>query len=387
MKNKTKPKYITFFILLLTINSFSQTKSELKVYFDLNKSEISQKSKTKLDSLVSIAQKDSIIFIEIEGFTDEKGSIENNLLLSEKRAKKVNDYLVEKKYNQKHIQYSGRGIYENSTIDSLQRNTTLKIKFIRNLILPDYPPVIYEMTSPYITNYREYSSTEDMIKYKMFAIDTSGNIIKTAGMISFNANSEYIKRNNSIEKHFLKTCIPLRNGESYDKEMKVWINKTNSNDEVRWIEKDYEITFDTITKCYSILIDCDDLGNFNKINIDKVIPSTDEVIYFSTFRNIKFYDVEIPKSTFSAVVYDEKLILYAFVNEKGNNSDDLVFKGKFSENGKDKILTVDLKKCKKYKYKGDKHYYLTKKTNYFIDDKEYNKKGFWAWVKRIYTKE
>ena len=364
--------YFGFIIILFTTKLFSQTKSELKAYFDLNKSEISQKSKTLLDSLVTIAQKDSIIFIEIEGFTDEKGSIENNLLLSEKRAKKVNDYLVEKKYNQKHLQYSGKGIYEKSTIDSLQRNTTLKIKLIRNLILPNYPPVIYEMTSPYITNYREYSSTEDMIKYKMFAIDTSGNIIKTAGMISFNANSEYIKRNNSIEKHFLKTCIPLRNGESYDKEMKVWINKPNSNGEVRWIEKNYEITFDSINKCYSILIECGDLGAFNKINIDKKIPSTDEIVYFSTFRNIKFYDVEIPKATFSAVVSEEKSNLYAFVNNKRNNSDDLVFKGKFTENGKDKVLTVDLKKCKKFKYKGCKHYYLTKKTNYFIDENGYH---------------
>ena len=370
------------------VTSFSQEESlTKKIYFETNKSEISQKSRTLLDSLVTIAQKDSIYLIEIEGFTDEKGLLENNKLLSEKRAQKVNDYLVVKKYNTNYIKHSGKGIYEETPIDSLQRNATLKIIKKQYLICGTYAPVIHEMESPFITNIRAYYSTEDMIRFKMFAIDTSENIIKTAGMISFNANNEYLKYRNSNENHYLKTCIPLRSGESYDKNMKVWINKPNKKDETRWLEKEYEIYFDSITKCYSILIDCGDLGDFNKINIDKSIPNTDEVIYFSTFRNITFYDVEIPKSTFSAVVSDENSNLYAFVNDKKNNSDDLVFKGKIRENGKEKLLTVDLKKCKEYKYKGSKHYYLSQKTNYFINDKEYNKKGFWAWVKRIFVGE
>ena len=374
-------------ILLISITTFSQENFTKKIYFHTNKTELSHKSKSLLDSLVTVAQKDSIYFIEINGFTDETGTLESNQILSKKRAKKVNDYLVEKKYNPKHITYFGKAIDSTSTIDSLQRNATLQVKFIDYLKCGYFPEVIHEMESPYITNIRDYYSTEDMIRFKMFAIDTSENIIKTAGMISFNANNEYIKQYSSTEKHYLKTCIPLRNEESYDKDMKVWINKPNKKGETRWLEKDYKIIFDSITKCYSVLIECSDLGDFNKINIDKNIPKTDEVIYFSAFKDFNFYDVEIPKSTFSAIVENENKNLYAFVNEKRNNSDELVFKGKFNENGIEKELVVNLEKCKLYKHKGSKHYYLTKKTNYFINDKEYNKKGFWAWVKRIFIKE
>lgn len=356
MKNNFHLKFITFLFLLLSLNSNSQTKSELKVYFDFDKNEISEKSKSTLDSLISIIQNDSINLIEIEGFTDEKGTLEYNKLLSNKRAKKVNDYISEKKINQKLIQYSGKGIYENSNIDSLQRNSTIKIKQNRNFILPDYPPVIHEMSSPYITNVREYYSTEDMIRYKMFAIDNSENIIKTAGMITFNANNQYIIRKNSIEKHYLKMCIPLRKGESFDKEMKIWVKNPNSNDETRWIEKDYKISFDSITKCYSLLIECANLGNRNSINIGKKIPNSDEIIYFSTFRNIDFYDVEIFKTTFSAIDSYEKSNLYAFVNEEVNNTEDLVFKGKFRDNGKEMLLTVNLIKCQELRYKGSKHF-------------------------------
>lgn len=382
-----KQKTTLVFILFISITTFSQESFTKKIYFNTNKTELSQENKSLLDSLVTIAQKDSIYFIEINGFTDETGTFENNLILSKKRAKKVNDYLIEKKYNPKHITYFGKAIDSTSTIDSLQRNATLLVNFKKYTVCATYNPVIYEMKSPYITNIRDYYSTEDMIRYKMFAIDTSENIIKTAGMISFNADENYVKYRNSIEQHFLKICIPFREGESYDKNMKVWVNKPNKKGETRWLEKEYEITFDSITKCYSVLIECKNIGDFNKINIDKNIPTSDEVIYFSAFKDYNFFDVEIPKTTFSAIIENDKSNLYGFVNEKRVNSDNLVFKGKFKEKGIEKILVVNLEKCKLYKHKGSKHYYLTKKTNYFINDKEYNKKGFWAWVKRIFVKE
>lgn len=381
-------KLYSYLLFLFAFSIYAQEESfTKKIFFETNKSEISQKSQILLDILIAIAKKDSIYFIEINGFTDETGTLESNQILSEKRAKKVNDYLVEKNYNPKHITYFGKAIDTTSTNDSLQRNVTLQFKFIRQTVCATYNPVIYEMESPFITNIRDYYTTEDMIRYKMFAIDTSENIIKTAGMISFNADKKYVKYRNSIEQHFLKICIPLRNGESYDTDMKVWINKANKKGETRWLAKDYKISFDSITQCYSLLIDCGDLGDFNKINIDKRIPSSEEVIYFSSFKDFDFYDVEIPKSTFSAIVENNKTNFYAFVNEIRNNADDLVFKGKFRENGIEKMLTVNLDKCKLYQHKSSKHYYLSKRTNYFINEKEYNKKGFWPWIKRIFVKD
>lgn len=381
-------KLYSYLLFFFAFSIFAQEESFTKqIFFETSKSEISQKSKILLDSLITIAKKDSIYLIEIEGYTDEKGLLDNNMILAEKRAKRINDYLIEKKFNPNYIKYSGRGIYENSIIDSLQRNATLKIKYNRYTICGTYASEIHEMESPYITNVRDYFSTEDMIRYKMFAIDTSENIIKTTGMISFNANNKYIKQKNSNEIHYLKACIPLRKGELYDKDMKVWINKSNKKGETRWLAKDYKISFDSITQCYSLLIDCGDLEDFNKINIDKRIPSSEEVIYFSSFKDFDFYDVEIPKSTFSAIVENDKTNFYAFVNEKRNNANNLVFKGKFRENGIEKMLTVNLDKCKLYQHKSSKHYYLSKRTNYFINQKEYNKKGFWSWIKRIFVKD
>lgn len=381
-------KLYSYLLFFFAFSIYAQEESfTKKFFFETNKFEISQKSKILLDSLITIAKKDSIYLIEIEGYTDEKGLLEDNIILAENRAKRIYNYLTEKKYNPNYIKHSGKGIYKNSTIDSLQRNVTLKIKFNRYTICGTYAPVIHQIESPYITNVKDYFSTEDMIRYKMFAIDTAENILKTAGMISFNANNKYIKQSNSNEIHYLKACIPLRKGESYDKDMRVWINKSNKKGETRWLAKDYEITFDSITKCYSLLINCGDLDDFNKINIDKTIPFNEEVIYFSSFKDFDFYDVEIPKSTFSAIVENDKTNLYAFVNEKRTNADNLVFKGKFRENGNEKILTVNLDKCKLYRYKESKHYYLSKKTNYFINEKEYNKKGFWPWIKRIFVKD
>lgn len=381
-------KLYSYFLFLFAFSIYAQENSfPLKIYFETNQFELTPKNKKILDNLVVFNQKDSTYFIQIEGFTDEKGILEKNIILAENRAKIVAEYLIAKNCNSKQIKFRGKGIDVENENDELQRNVTLQIKQIHDIILPVYESDTLDFNSNYLSNLKEYYSTKQMIKHKMFAIDTSENIIKTAGMISFNVKNKYIKQNNSNEKRYLKACIPLRKGESYDKDMKVWINKPNKKGETRWLKKEYKITFDSISQCYSLLIDCRDLGDFNKINIDKTIPSNEEVIYFSSFKDFDFYDVEIPKSTFSAIVENDKTNFYAFVNEKRNNADNLVFKGKFRENGIEKLLTVNLDKCKLYKYKASKHYYLSKKTNYFINEKEYNKKGFWPWIKRFFVKD
>ena len=71
--------------------------------------------------------------MEIQGHTDSSGDSENNMLLSESRAKSVVDYLVAKGIESSRLKHSGYGdtvpIASNETEEGrqLNRRTTIKI--------------------------------------------------------------------------------------------------------------------------------------------------------------------------------------------------------------------------------------------------------------------
>lgn len=68
---------------------------ELKnVFFDVNKSELRPESRTELDKLVSFLLKNPNLKIELGGHTDNTGDKKANQVLSENRAKAVQEYLV-----------------------------------------------------------------------------------------------------------------------------------------------------------------------------------------------------------------------------------------------------------------------------------------------------
>jgi outer membrane protein OmpA-like peptidoglycan-associated protein len=68
---------------------------ELKnVFFDVNKSELRPESCTELDKLVAFLLKNPNLKIELGGHTDNTGDKKANQLLSENRAKAVQQYLV-----------------------------------------------------------------------------------------------------------------------------------------------------------------------------------------------------------------------------------------------------------------------------------------------------
>ena len=67
--------------------------SKAGVYFATNKSDINSNSKLALDKLVRIFTENPDTDILIEGHTDDVGSDDYNMKLSEKRAKAVVDYL------------------------------------------------------------------------------------------------------------------------------------------------------------------------------------------------------------------------------------------------------------------------------------------------------
>jgi len=80
------------------------------IYFDYNKDTIQSRSFPVLDAIAATMQGNpSIQLIEIQGHTDERGDDAYNLDLSDRRAKSVMKYLVDKGVDAKRLTAQGYG--------------------------------------------------------------------------------------------------------------------------------------------------------------------------------------------------------------------------------------------------------------------------------------
>ncbi len=66
----------------------------MTVYFDFDKYDLRSDARTALDADFALMQEFPDAIVKIEGHCDERGTIEYNLSLGEKRAKAVMDYLI-----------------------------------------------------------------------------------------------------------------------------------------------------------------------------------------------------------------------------------------------------------------------------------------------------
>jgi peptidoglycan-associated lipoprotein len=64
------------------------------VYFDLDKYNLSEETKAALAKSVEVLKNNSKTVIQVEGHCDERGTVEYNLALGQKRATAVRNYLV-----------------------------------------------------------------------------------------------------------------------------------------------------------------------------------------------------------------------------------------------------------------------------------------------------
>ncbi|RME92444.1 MAG: OmpA family protein [Candidatus Hydrogenedentota bacterium] len=103
------------------------------VFFETDSAELTDESKEALDSIIKIIkEKAPNAQIVIRGFTDNRGSEEYNLKLSEKRAKAVADYLVEEgELKPENISYLGLGekrpIASNRTAEGRAKNRRVEV--------------------------------------------------------------------------------------------------------------------------------------------------------------------------------------------------------------------------------------------------------------------
>jgi len=103
------------------------------VFFDTDKWTLKPESQVELDKLYTLLKQNPQMRIEIAGHTDNVGSQEHNLTLSEKRAKAVLDYLVSKGIREDRMRSAGYGyskpIVPNDTEEgrALNRRTEFSI--------------------------------------------------------------------------------------------------------------------------------------------------------------------------------------------------------------------------------------------------------------------
>ena len=105
------------------------------VFFVQSKSELLPESYPELDRLVKIMKDNPTIEIELGGHTDNRGSPEANLELSEKRVDAVKKYLLAKGVGEKRITGKGYGgsqtIAPSNTEDNRQLNRRVEFKIVK----------------------------------------------------------------------------------------------------------------------------------------------------------------------------------------------------------------------------------------------------------------
>ncbi len=104
------------------------------IFFDFNEATLRPESVSELDRLYKLMDETPTLRIEISGHTDNVGSKSYNKKLSEKRAKSVVDYLVDKGIDKSRLAFAGYGfaqpIASNDTPMGRQKNRRTEFKVL-----------------------------------------------------------------------------------------------------------------------------------------------------------------------------------------------------------------------------------------------------------------
>ena len=102
------------------------------IYFVSGSSKLLAKSNKSLDEVAKILEADQNLRLDINGHTDNTGKAESNLLLSQKRAQSVYDYLIRKGVDPSRIKSAGFGqdqpIADNKTAAGRSKNRRVELK-------------------------------------------------------------------------------------------------------------------------------------------------------------------------------------------------------------------------------------------------------------------
>jgi len=101
------------------------------ISFETNKTILHPSSYTELNNLAIYLKEHAQYKIELNGYTDNVGKEDDNLKLSEGRAKSVSDYLIQQGIKQGRISYKGFGnanpVADNKTEEGRAKNRRVEI--------------------------------------------------------------------------------------------------------------------------------------------------------------------------------------------------------------------------------------------------------------------
>ena len=104
------------------------------LFFDTGKYELEVKSETELNKLIRFMQQNEGVKVEIAGHTDDVGSEKDNLVLSEKRAKSVVDYLTTHGIAKDRIRHKGYGeskpVQPNTSEENRSQNRRIEMRVL-----------------------------------------------------------------------------------------------------------------------------------------------------------------------------------------------------------------------------------------------------------------
>jgi len=115
-----------------TVNEVGCWSLKATMLFDTNSSYIKVEAHPLLDEVVTILEKNPQIEVEIQGYADNTGTADYNQWLSERRAKRVMDYLMTKGIVPERLQAKGYGstrpVASNATEEGRAQNRRVELK-------------------------------------------------------------------------------------------------------------------------------------------------------------------------------------------------------------------------------------------------------------------
>jgi outer membrane protein OmpA-like peptidoglycan-associated protein len=105
------------------------------VFFDTGKATLKKESYKALNDLVKVMELKNTLVIEIAGHTDNVGSYESNIKLSQDRANAVRNYLIKNNISNERTSSKGYGytqpVSDNSTEKGRQQNRRTEVRIIK----------------------------------------------------------------------------------------------------------------------------------------------------------------------------------------------------------------------------------------------------------------
>ena len=134
---KNNPVNITEDIVLTSIQEMKEKNVTIRInniFFEYDKYELLPESFPELDHLVVFLKENEDTKVEIAGHTDDKGSENYNIQLSEKRAQAIINYLVSSGCNKNNLIAKGYGelvpIATNETDEGRAKNRRVELRFL-----------------------------------------------------------------------------------------------------------------------------------------------------------------------------------------------------------------------------------------------------------------